>query len=196
MIQNACMLGVLNYWLQWGRHEDLSTWKSHIHWGHKAEVNISFKGKYILMSTEIEVTNCFVIINMTVLGDHANQISMCLDPYLNLGWGWRRETGLSPQVIDRSKAALLFWIIYVFLFCVWYAFCARLLICALCSPAEKELTSWLSFVVSNCEFVPFQLISWVRCGTWLYQFLIFAPLLIFNNEIFYFYFCCWSNVHP
>ena len=28
-----------------------------------------------------------------------------------------------------------------------------------------------------CEFVTFPLVSWVRCGTWLYRFLIFAPLL-------------------
>ena len=55
--------------------------------------------------------------------------------------------------------------------------CARLFICALWSPAGKGLTSWLSFVVSNCEFVTFPLVSWVRCGTWLYRFLIFAPLL-------------------
>ena len=32
-------------------------------------------------------------------------------------------------------------------------------------PAGKGLTSWLSFVVSNCEFVTFPLVSWVRCGT-------------------------------
>ena len=31
--------------------------------------------------------------------------------------------------------------------------CARLFICALWSPAGEGLTSWLSFVVSNCEFV-------------------------------------------
>ena len=31
--------------------------------------------------------------------------------------------------------------------------CARLFMCALWSPAGKGLTSWLSFVVSNCEFV-------------------------------------------
>ena len=43
--------------------------------------------------------------------------------------------------------------------------CARLFICALWSPAGKGLTSWLSFVVSNCEFVAFPLVSWVRCGT-------------------------------
>ena len=51
--------------------------------------------------------------------------------------------------------------------------CARLFICALWSPARKGLTSWLSFVVPNCEF----LVSWVRCGSWLYRFLIFALLL-------------------
>ena len=33
--------------------------------------------------------------------------------------------------------------------------CARLFICALWSPAGKGLTSWLSVVVSNCEFVTF-----------------------------------------
>ena len=28
----------------------------------------------------------------------ANQTSMCLDPHLNLGSGWRLETGLNPLV--------------------------------------------------------------------------------------------------
>ena len=53
--------------------------------------------------------------------------------------------------------------------------CMRMFICALLSPAGKGLTSWLSFVVSSCEFVTFPLVSWVKCGTWLYRFLIFAP---------------------
>ena len=43
--------------------------------------------------------------------------------------------------------------------CLLY-FCARLFICA-----GKGLTSWLSFVVSNCEFATFPLVSWVRCST-------------------------------
>ena len=30
-----------------------------------------------------------------------------------------------------------------------------------------------------CEFVTFPLVFWVRCGTWLYRFLIFAPVLTF-----------------
>ena len=40
-----------------------------------------------------------------------------------------------------------------FLSCVCYMF-----IVALCSPSGKGLTSWLSFVMSNCEFVTFPLV--------------------------------------
>ena len=42
----------------------------------------------------------------------------------------------------------------LFMSCVCHAF-ARLFICALWSPAGKELTSWLLFVMSNCDFVTF-----------------------------------------
>ena len=44
--------------------------------------------------------------------------------------------------------------------CLLYL-CTCLFICALWSPAGKGLTSWLSFVVSNCEFVTFPLVSWI-----------------------------------
>ena len=54
---------------------------------------------------------------------------------------------------------------FVFSDLVCYADCARRFICALWSPAGKRLTSWLSFVVSNCKFVTFPLVFWVRCGT-------------------------------
>ena len=37
--------------------------------------------------------------------------------------------------------------------------CGRLFNCALWSPAGKVPTSWLSFVVSTCEFVTFPLVS-------------------------------------
>ena len=51
----------------------------------------------------------------------------------------------------------------LFLPCICYAFVfrARLFIDALWSPTGKGLTAWLSFVMSNCEFVTFQLVSWV-----------------------------------
>ena len=47
---------------------------------------------------------------------------------------------------------------------IFVCFCSRLFIDALWSPAGKGLTPWLSFMMSNCEIVNFQLISWVRCG--------------------------------
>ena len=75
---------------------------------------------------------------------HANQISICLDPHLNSGYGLRRETGLSPRVkyfTDRSKAVLLLWIFYFLSVLCLLCLCARLFICALWSPAGKGLTS-------------------------------------------------------
>ena len=63
----------------------------------------------------------------------------------------------------------------LFLLC----FRARLFIGALWSPAGKGLTSWLSFVMSNCEAVTFPVAPWVRCGACLYRFLIFALFLTF-----------------
>ena len=56
---------------------------------------------------------------------------------------------------------------FVDLLCFFYflcllCLCACLFICVFWSPAGKRLTSWLSFVVYNCDFVTFLLVSWVR----------------------------------
>ena len=59
---------------------------------------------------------------------------------------------------------VIFFFVFFSVLCL-LCLCARLFVCALWSPAGKRLTSWLSFVVSNCEFVTFPLVSWVRCGT-------------------------------
>ena len=65
-------------------------------------------------------------------------------------------------------------------FClVLICFHARLFVDALWSPAGKGLASWLSFVMSNCNVVTFPLVSWVRCGVWLYLFLIFSLFLTY-----------------
>ena len=48
--------------------------------------------------------------------------------------------------------------------CFFLCFRACLFIDALWSPAGKGLTSWLSFVMSNCEVETFPLVSWVRYG--------------------------------
>ena len=50
----------------------------------------------------------------------------------------------------------------MFFFCLVFAMpLYGQFICALWSPAGKGLTSWLSFVVSYCEFVTFPLVSGV-----------------------------------
>ena len=53
----------------------------------------------------------------------------------------------------------LFYVCLVLLCCH-----VRLFVDALLSPAGKGLTSWLSFVMSNCDVVTFPLVSWARCG--------------------------------
>ena len=61
--------------------------------------------------------------------------------------------------------ASFYWIIYVISVLVLLWFCECLFIDALRSPTEKRLTSWLSFVMCNCEVVTLPLVSWVRCST-------------------------------
>ena len=63
----------------------------------------------------------------------------------------------------------------MFLFCLVFAMslCASDYMCF-------ERADLLALVCGvYCEFVTFPLISWVRCGTLLYRFQIFAPLLTF-----------------
>ena len=79
------------------------------------------------------------------------------------------ETGLRAAVkyfTDSAKVVLLLWIFPVFLLlCVCYAFVRVCLFLPCCHLLGKGQTSWLSFVVHNCEFVTFSFVSWVRCGT-------------------------------
>ena len=51
----------------------------------------------------------------------------------------------------------------LFMSCFCYAF-MHVCFDALWSPAGKGLTSWLSFVMSNCDVATFSLVSLVRCG--------------------------------
>ena len=59
---------------------------------------------------------------------------------------------------------------------------SRLFIAALWSPAGNALTSWLSFVMSYCVLSRSHVVSWVRCGTWLYRFLIYATFLTLSMQ--------------
>ena len=54
----------------------------------------------------------------------------------------------------------------MFLICLVFAMslCASVYMCFVVTCWERA-DLLLSFVVSNCEFVIFPLVSWVRCGT-------------------------------
>ena len=93
---------------------------------------------------------------------HTKYLCVLVRTWVGGGGG---AVGLVGYFTDRSRAVLLLW---VFCFCsvlCLLCLCARLFVCALWSPAGKWLTSWFSFVVSNCKFITFPLVSWVRCGT-------------------------------
>ena len=68
-------------------------------------------------------------------------------------------------------------------------FCSVLCLLCLCASVYMcfVVTCWerADLLALVCgvyyEFVTFPLVSWVRCGTWLYRFLIFAPLLTLNR---------------
>ena len=75
-----------------------------------------------------------------------------------------------------SKAVLLLWIF--FCICILCLFLA-----ALWSPAGKELTSWLSCMWCFLVFLSLShMLSWIRCGIWLYQFLILPVFLTWNSN--------------
>ena len=109
----------------------------------------------------------------------------------------RRQTGLSPPVkifTDHSKTVFFCGLFMLFLSCFIMLSCASIYWC-LWSPAGKGLTSWLSFVMSNCEVDTFPLVSWFRCGAWLYRFQIFAlhtnqKKLVKSNFLFFSFFFC------
>ena len=63
---------------------------------------------------------------------------------------------------ERLKARNFFCGYFMFFFCLVFAMslCASFFLCALWSSAGKGLSSWLSFVVSNCEFVFFHWYPW------------------------------------
>ena len=96
------------------------------------------------------------------------------------GWQWISEGLNCVRFLFRFvtwKIGLLSHLNDIFSVLFLLCFRARLFIDALWSPAGKGLPSWLSFVMSNCEVVTFQLVSWVKYGAWLYWFLIFAFFL-------------------
>ena len=65
------------------------------------------------------------------------------------------------------------------LLCLVFVMLSHLFIAALWSPAGKGLTTWLWLVmfIIIVFLLLSHMLSWVRYGTWLYRFLIFAFFL-------------------
>ena len=61
--------------------------------------------------------------------------------------------------------------------CLVVVMLSRLFIAALWSPEGKGLSSWLLFVMFIVILLLSHLVSWDRCGTVLYRFLILAVFL-------------------
>ena len=93
-----------------------------------------------------------------------NKASICLDPYQKKGWGWYRQTCLSPPVIFYwvFQGGAFLWIFFVI--CVS---CVSVILSVLSAPC--------SLVVNSHVFLSlFHMMTWVRCDIWLYRFLIFS----------------------
>ena len=71
--------------------------------------------------------------------------------------------------------------------CLVFVMLLCLFIAALWSPEGKELTSWLLFVMFIVFFLLSHLVSWDRCGSWLYRFLILAVFLTLNRLVMDYY---------
>ena len=85
----------------------------------------------------------------------------------------------------------------MFLFCLVFtmSLCASVYICFVVTCWERaDLLALVCGVY--WEFVTFPLVSWVRCGTWLYRFLIFAPLLTLFSQAVSWYCLIYFGYSP
>ena len=132
---------------------------------------------------------CFIsllYLDLYVLGDDAliSQGSFVQTKYLCvLIHIWIKGEVCVPWNRFKPSSKIFYWpfqagtsfvdLLCFFLSCVCYA---SVYMCHVVTCWERA-DLFALFVVSNCEFVTFSLVSWARCGIWLYRFLIIAPLL-------------------
>ena len=92
----------------------------------------------------------------------------------------------SNFLTDHSKAVILLWILFVICISCLSVILSCLFLEALWWPARKGPTSWLSCIWCFLVFLSLShMVSWVRCGAWLYPFLIFASSLLCLNYKFH-----------
>ena len=83
-----------------------------------------------------------------------------------------------PSQDGTSFVDLLCFFCLVFAMPLW----ASVYLCLVVTCWERADILALVCGVQLWDFITFPLVSWVRCGTWLYRFLIFAPLLTFQGR--------------
>ena len=104
-----------------------------------------------------------------------NQTSKCLDPHQNKGRGWYRETNLSPpKRFLLTVPRRYFFCGYFFCVCLYYGVLSVYSSLVVTCLEIADLLALL-YVMFSCVFFSLsQTVFWIRCGTWLYRFLIFA----------------------
>ena len=89
---------------------------------------------------------------------HSSKMYLLID-------GLKSENGILKEVGSNESEPTSFKIPFSdFLSCVCYAFVRVCFMCLVVTCWERT-DLLVSFEVSNCEFVTFPLVSWVRCGT-------------------------------
>ena len=110
----------------------------------------------------------------------------------SIGWGCSKFMVFKTANLHILSTVVQFssFVDHLCYLCLVFVTLSRLFFAALWSPAGKGLAYWLSFVMFNCFLSLSNVMSWVKCGTLLYRFLIFATFLTlyFVVIIFYFYF--------
>ena len=111
---------------------------------------------------------------------HAKQTSICLDPHQKQWLGRYHGTSLSPPVTILTVPRRCFFcgpvLLFMFRVCpaVLFVHCSLMVTCW-----ERANLLALLYVLSSCVLSLPNVMSWVRCGTWLFRLLIFAFFLTF-----------------
>ena len=112
------------------------------------------------------------VVECTVRGVGYHTILFCFFTLLN----WFKPSSKIFYWPFQGGTSFVDLLCFCSVLCLLCLCCASVYICFVVTCWENaDLLA--SFEVSNCAFVTFPLVSWVRCGAWLYRFLIFAPLL-------------------
>ena len=119
---------------------------------------------------------------------------LCFVSFPKVSWATSElRVRLGPWNLFKPSSKIFYWPFHgctsfvglLCFFCLVFALplCASVYMCLVVTCWER--TDLLALVCDvYCEFVTFPLVSWVRCGTWLYRFLIFAPLLTLTTVAF------------